>query len=381
MSSTNRRVWILGAGFSQPLGGPLLTQLFRLEPPGSCRSAFPENDFPQLGTTLYNLQTCYHWGKVDAGHWDDAEQFLAYVDDAYVGKDGIKLANLNEVRDRAWRPFDGRGRDQLSETAKALLSKDMHLATRRALAAQCSRFLLNRQPESEETWLAFSQWAESLDPSEDAIISFNYDRVLEMLDPKEARFQVLMPSEALDSAKVPAYKLHGSVDWVVDQQKLQRKNATDTLRSLETQIAIAPPGRSKSHFVSEHLEPLWEKAKGLLSHAGAVLIVGYGFPKTDSIAKWRILNALKSDQCPERTRDIHIVLGPEVTTPSSQRVLALLQVSVGTGRKLIMVPASDPMGRISDPAKLLRIKQHPLWSQDFLGDWPDRIRPISAGHQ
>jgi hypothetical protein len=190
-----------------------------------------------------------------------------------------------------------------------------------------------------------------------------------------------MPSEALDSARVPVYKLHGSVDWVVDQQRLQRGNATETLRSSETQIAIAPPGRSKSYFVSAHLEPLWEKAKGLLSHAGTVLIVGYGFPKTDSFAKWWILSALKSDQCPEHTRDVHIVLGPEVTAPSSQRVLALLQVCVGTGRRLIMVSASDPIGHVDDPAKLLRIKQHPLWSQDFLGDWQDRIRSVSAGHQ
>ena len=104
-----------------------------------------------------------------------------------------------------------------------------------------------------------------------------------MLDPKETRFQVALPSTALDSARVPVYKLHGSVDWVVDQE-LQRRNANDTLKSLETQIAIAPPGRSKSHFVAEYLEGLWEKAEALLSHAGVVLIVGYGFPKTDSIA-------------------------------------------------------------------------------------------------
>ena len=28
MLTKQKRVWILGAGFSQPLGGPLLTQLF-----------------------------------------------------------------------------------------------------------------------------------------------------------------------------------------------------------------------------------------------------------------------------------------------------------------------------------------------------------------
>ena len=106
MSSTDKRVWILGAGFSQPLGGPLLAHLFRLERHGSCHSAFPANEFPQLGDTLYNLQTCYHWGRTEAGHWEDAEQFLAYVDDAYVGQDGIKQANLGEMLRRAWRSID-----------------------------------------------------------------------------------------------------------------------------------------------------------------------------------------------------------------------------------------------------------------------------------
>ena len=95
-----------------------------------------------------------------------------------------------------------------------------------------------------------------------------------MLDPKETRFQVALPSTAQDSARVPVYKLHGSVDWVVDEKKFQRRNANDTLKSSETQIAIAPPGRSKSHFVAEYLEGLWEKAEALLSHAGVVLIVG-----------------------------------------------------------------------------------------------------------
>jgi hypothetical protein len=378
MSPTNRRVWILGAGFSQPLGGPLLAELFRLEPHGSCHSAFPANEFPGLGDTLYNLQTCYHWGRTEAGHWEDAEQFLAYVDDAYVGKDGIKRANLGEVLQRAQRLMDGGGRLPLPDQAQAFLSGNLHLAARRALAAQCSRFLLNRQPASEETWLAFREWAESLDPSVDAIISFNYDRVLEMLDPKETRFHVLMPSEVLDSTRVPVYKLHGSVDWVVDGQKLQRRKPNDTLKSLDPQIAIAPPGRSKSQFVAEHLEPLWTQVEGLLSHAGVVLIVGYGFPKTDSIAKSRILKALsRSNQCPEWTRDIHVILGPEVTNSSSQRVCALLQACTG-GRGLIIVPASDPVGGSPFPlhGHLLRIKQHPLWSQDFLGDWRERILPI-----
>ncbi len=174
MSSTDKRVWILGAGFSQPLGGPLLAHLFRLERHGSCHSAFPANEFPQLGDTLYNLQTCYHWGRTEAGHWEDAEQFLAYVDDAYVGQDGIKQANLGEMLRRAWRSIDGSGPLPLSDQARAFLSGNLHVAARRALAAQCSRFLLHRQPASEETWLAFREWEESLDPSVDAIISFNH---------------------------------------------------------------------------------------------------------------------------------------------------------------------------------------------------------------
>jgi len=337
-----------------------------------------------LGRTLFALQTCYHWGRTEIGHWEDAEQFLAYVDDAYVGEDKIKLENLDEVIRRGWRPVDGRGQHALQGEIAGFLSQHLHLAARRALAAQCSRFLFNRHPQSEETWLPFREWARRLEPSVDAIITFNYDRVLEMLDPQETRFHVLMPHEASDTARIPVFKLHGSVDWVVVDGGAQLKKVPDSLKSTSTQIAIAPPGRSKSHFVAEHFEDLWKRAEGLLSHVDLLVLVGYGFPKTDSIAESRILDALRSDECPESIRDIHVILGPEVTTSSSQRVLALLQICAGTRRKLIMVPPLEPMGPAIAKGyapgvpRFFRIKQHPLWSQDFLGHWLDHVHQASS---
>jgi hypothetical protein len=49
----SKRVWILGAGFSQPAGGPLLKDLFRLAPPSTWENAFPSDVFPDLADTLY----------------------------------------------------------------------------------------------------------------------------------------------------------------------------------------------------------------------------------------------------------------------------------------------------------------------------------------
>jgi hypothetical protein len=375
----NKRVWILGAGFSQPLGGPLLKDLFRLEPPSTWENAFPSEEFPGLSDTIYGLQTCFYWGRERAGYWEDAEEFLAYVDEAWSGGEGLKhkKTNLQELIRAAERPYFRTPASYLplSDRHQALLSENLYLATVRALAAQCHGFLLGSHPDVDEKWLPFRSWATSLDPRFDVILTFNYDRVIRAIDPHKKFFQLLLPGEQESPTRVSVFRLHGGIDWKVGDDRVESvDDPLDLLRSKDARIAIAPPGRRKAHFVENHLEPLWRQAEYHLSRSDTVFFIGYGFPKSDPLALRRILGALKEVVSEKGlvARDFHIVLGPEDTS-LARRVVALLQPCTA-GRPLVMVPPAAPLSSVTSSHTALRIKQHPLWTQDFLADWQDRIK-------
>jgi len=250
---------------------------------------------------------------------------------------------------------------------------------RRALAAECERFLFHRSPSEDEAWSPFVKWAKSLSATTDAVITFNYDRVLEMLDPAGTSLQVLLPDQTKDDKRVPVYRLHGGVSWELQEGRiLHSDDPLALLKSPQAQIAIAAPGSGKTHFVARHLEDLWKRAEKHLSEAETVFFVGYSFPKSDAEALRRILDVLKLKAGAPPHRDIHLVLGAETTT-ATRRIAALLQTCTA-GRCLEVVPPEAPFdshrNTIGRPDQLLRIKQHPLWTQDFLGDWQDRAKPI-----
>src|SRR4051794_22739033 len=69
-------VWILGAGFSKSLGGPLLVDLFRQQPYEDLVHILGEKRAAQVSWT----QALYNFGVKRL--WDDAEEFLAYVEAA-----------------------------------------------------------------------------------------------------------------------------------------------------------------------------------------------------------------------------------------------------------------------------------------------------------
>lgn len=86
-------VWILGAGFSRPLGGPLLGKL--LSPESERDLHIRYSKMPQLWTPQANAaRWLYRYGRnepapVGAGSfikgenlWEDAEQYLDYLDTA-----------------------------------------------------------------------------------------------------------------------------------------------------------------------------------------------------------------------------------------------------------------------------------------------------------
>ncbi|MGA7743803.1 MAG: hypothetical protein WBP56_02570 [Polyangia bacterium] len=71
-------VWVLGAGFSRSLGGPLLTELFGPVPEADDLAYFPQATYGNLARDLAITRKVFQLG-LKQKCWADAEDFLAKV--------------------------------------------------------------------------------------------------------------------------------------------------------------------------------------------------------------------------------------------------------------------------------------------------------------
>jgi hypothetical protein len=364
-----RTVWVLGAGFSKSLGGPLLPDLFSKTSYDLAKLRFPESKFPKLHAMPVRVaHWLYHYGRKFAdGHtlesdrsvgdslWGHAEEFLDRLDAAALaGSDGPNWKHLQEPLTRA----PGR----LKEDTDAHNLVTVAAAARRLLAAECSGFLLHSNMD-EERWQPYVRWARQLS-AEDVVISFNYDRVLETLmqDPK-IPLMVLMPNGEKREGTAPLLKLHGSVDWS------RKPNADETAAVYEpdqplfalgchdSQISIASPGPSKLARARE-LRPLWIEAKKALEVAESVVFVGYRFPPSDSEARSKLLEAVGSNSS---YKAVHTVLGP-ASPQDTARLGQLLHWTLRRTRRELTqrVDVRSPSAR-----GIYNLVQHHLYAEDF----------------
>lgn len=384
MSGPDRyTVWLLGAGFSRALGGPLLDDLFRPRHWLDDDLVFPAKLYPALSGDLCLSRLLCETGKAE-GRWRDAEEFLAFVDAAYrneVGSGrGIGILRLMFER------MSSRGSISPAKTsmngfdyahARFLTSP---VPVRRALAAECAAFLRDLDGK-EEIWHPYRTWASSLDPQWDTVISFNYDRVLEELAADDkSKLKILLPCECpkgpSDQTKpppdvVPVLKLHGIVDWKKnDSGEIVQGEWKEILADENASPFIAAPGRSKQDAVEEQLVPLWEQAKRALKEAQALVILGYGFPATDTKARTEIQTAFAAHpKVLNTTRRIDVVLGPDTNRPEARRVESLLE-TFDPNRSLVISP-----GKVGAYCHApLYLKSHQLWAQDFIFDYRERMQ-------
>lgn len=349
-------VWILGAGFSVPLGGPTLASLFSAHAYAHLEAVYHSGDGPLgdarrvvLGAAATIARRLYLAGSRDdhgaitaadrrenrratfAGMWGDAEDFLDTLETAALAPDGALSRRLKRVADRLMSPGNAPPIPEIRDAA------------RRMLAIECSSFLLEASPDSER-WEPYRVWRDELmsDANVHTVVTFNYDLVLETLG-----FQnwVTLPHAATGEASC-LLKLHGSVNWKkgLNGERISIESDPHFVATCtDEQLAIAPPGPSKATIVKEEFEELWKLAERRLQQATAVFFVGYRFPPTDSTARRRILRAIPSSGC-----GLNIVLGP-----------------------------ADPHGDVARLCGLLKFQApnhsatvHRMWAQDFLGVCP-----------
>ncbi len=359
-------VWILGAGFSRGLGGPMLRDLLSLRSKRDLEARYRAPDAAQSVTNstaamcvyfLYHHGRRYPEGSPFGAHrdppsgelvWQDAEEFLDHLDTAARDPRGPTEKRLLQLL-RASMP---EGKSQ----GVPLLRR----AAWRIIAAECSAFLQNADLELER-WGPYARWASML-TREDTIVSFNYDRVLEVLAAQgRAPLHVETRCDAGEIARTRTknralvLKLHGSVDWVPPEATDGAWTRSDdpewaVSAGADRDVLMALPGPGKKLATHGVLAPLWDLATKALRDARTIVFVGYRFPPTDAHARQVLLDAI-SDNASRSTEGLtlHTVLGPQ-SRDDDERLEQLLRYAIrGSTRS--------------------RIVRNALFAEDFFSVW------------
>ncbi len=349
-----RTVWILGAGFSRALGGPLLRDLLTPECIDNVRAAFPAHE-GWLDADRKRVLVIYDTHKYRDERapgqrlWRDAEEFIDYVDTA---------AELGGPAKSRLLPFVSG--DPRPEPLKVLA-----WAARSMVAAECSAFLVDADPRTER-WEPYVRWFQTLGPC-DTVITFNYDRVIEKLEAHSpGKIHIATPGNPCPKERTAVLKLHGSVDWKRVEGKSLKIDPgypdAFPLTAGPSELTVATPGPTK-RARSRELEELWISAETAIRSATAVVFVGYRFPPTDASARLRLLRALTANE--SLYLAVHSVLGPRVKEDDPVRMLNLLSHAMLQAHRS---PApSDRSVTDSSHGKLCTVVQHPLFAEDFLG--------------
>jgi len=305
-----RIVWVLGAGFSAPLGGPLLRGL--LSPMSWHDLQAHYADTKLLGAAEAWAVCLYHYGRnyeegalitqfvtvpmryparnaaqerrITTGDgeylWSDAEAFIDQLD-----------AETQHMSGDDWGRFQ-RAAHAIREGVFRLTSagasgpvpplKEVRDAARRLVGAECAMFVEKGDPDAEQ-WHAHVHWFSGL-PREDTLVTFNYDLVLETMRAFlngrgiNTPWNFVLPGDAPPPGVALVLKLHGSIDW---KREAPRRFTQGDKRFLLTapgdQLAIATPGPGKHERTSEFLD-VWQLAEKRIESADAIVFVGYRFP-------------------------------------------------------------------------------------------------------
>ncbi len=362
-----RIVWILGAGFSKPLGAPLLDDLFLPATWDLYAIQYGESRFSKLRSKtaeavhwLYNhgrrftlgRSISWNWTFDGEALWANAEEFLDYLDTAATAPTAAALKARIEQLAGKFLTLQHPG---VSISIPAV--DELAAAARRLLAAECSAFLSRIDLKSERCD-PFVRWAQRVGPK-DTVITFNYDIFLDLLAMlPNCKFAVVDPATPeLEPDLAPALKLHGSVDWGFSNGVFKRTdNKEFSLICNDSAIGIASPGPKKLEATGS-LKDLWDKAVQALQSADAVVFLGYRFPPTDSHARHTLLTALAENGKPYLA--LHTVLGPDIGSPASARLRELLRYAMRLKGRIHVPPRDYTHQEFS-------LVQHPLYTEDFL---------------
>lgn len=363
MAQPRRKVvWILGSGFSKSLGGPLLKDLLSHRRRELVDATFSSQDFPKFPPkarrVAYEVFDHYRETSQKAGYWADAEEFLDFVDVACIdgSSKGPVLEQLTSERSASTTIH------QLREWA--ILS----------VASECSTYTEGADLENE-AWGPYLHWKANLVREPDAIITFNYDLVLEQMTSHPGCFgyqTVVTPNEdRAFMAGVPILKLHGSVNWAQKGDADESFQVVSGLRDFAaaqmvgSAPLIAAPGATKKRLCTGSFANIWTAATKHLVEADVIVFIGFRFPPSDSHARSVILGAIANNTAPYLR--VHTVLGPNLNEPDTVRLTNLLHHAIRRSGKLNNTRSDRPPTVESAREKnMYGLFPQPLYAEDFL---------------
>lgn len=348
-----KRVWILGAGFSRPLGGPLLSDLFSMKMWREASYIFPQQFAPlnsQMSEELAGMLCVYllyqHGTKFPDEHlfgyeikgkgellYQHAEDFLVKMERLTPHELWSRLRRVAEEQIvLEWRGTDewlnGVQRkervvhNEVVDTAFRIVQKANHhsrtdflvASAKRLMAYECSAFhqeifeanSKGRKEEVIEPYIPYQDWGKALIPREDVVLTFNYDLVFE---------------EVVRAPEVELLKLHGSIhtSTMSGGVKIAAYKPYAILSDQGHVPDIKTPGRSKAQMTAEDRD-LWEKAGAYIEQTEEVIFLGYGLPESDAYARKFLLQHLTLNR--STVLKIEIVLGqPNFRTERLQETL------------------------------------------------------------
>jgi hypothetical protein len=277
-----RVVWILGAGFSVPLGGPLFKDLISWQ---TLDAYVGLTD--QLGGA-----DCMDWGDAVvfiyraglAPHrqwWRDAEQFLDVLDVLRRPDPGtlaFRIQNeMSKIADEGKFPDHGQEYAVKIDVRSILTNLDfkrLRLEAIRFVAGACSHFLIAADATKDskleyvrtsEVWEPYIRWSGMLQRG-DTVITFNYDRVLRVLElaskfpdlVNPLKFFLPLKHDAKfpeDGRWVTQCPLHGHLYWELgpDGDVIQRDdNVALKDHALQSRAIVA---LGAQHDMDSHVRP------------------------------------------------------------------------------------------------------------------------------
>lgn len=364
-------VWVLGAGFSRSLGGPLLPQLLSTHSWSRLQANYPNDEATLWG----RAGSGYVKNLLDRAGWEvtgpggnaivDAEDLLETLDAAAAPDGEATCRRLWRLSGFAWpRP----------------LAVEAAAAAKHLIAAEIAAFL-GTFPITGERWEPYVEWARSLAP-EDVVITFNYDRVVEEATRAGNRKLKIVTKEEPIWPSIPKLiKLHGSVDWRLETGGAITitDNPNFAVNCSDYELAIASPGPTKKKL-ADQWKDLWKLAAEAIVDAKAVVFAGYRFPPSDAQARRHILNAITG--MAETRVALHTVLGPDTREPDTVRLEKLLHYASQRNHRRPEVATKLKSGRPTD--KVFSLIVQPLKAEDFISvvqrcDIEDPYRFSSGG--
>lgn len=312
-----QNVYILGAGFSKPAGGPLMNEFFDAMQDVRYRGKLSEEDKACLDSALAFRQEMAKASDNFAVNLDNLEDLFGLLEVKVTAGEKTEEDRRRFIL-AVLRTLELRIKDAGDPPTKETEHKSKHVEANRAL-------LTNGFGVQNLEWLyhAFSSMVARThegDGPKDSIITFNYDLIVDralcelgygadyaLREPDHTRdFSTVWRTQ---KASVPLFKLHGSANWfrcrhhdkiyVAPPRRAPGGEPASLLHlsldacpkctgsggkpcpdATEHTPLIVPPTWNKAAYQGG-LQSVWTAALKALETAGRIIVIGFSLPDTD----------------------------------------------------------------------------------------------------